>query len=141
MNLLTGLAVDDISIIRRKAEIVGLKTKIEIIWRAEKQLLQCRNDSSIGNFLNGNQFSFFPNDPQDPIHPIHPPDVFPRCLEVFKEKEFIEPAKEIVLNRARNEHSMEMKIDSMQEKINNSESQIMKLNSKLDLILHELQNR
>ena len=84
MNLLTGLAVDDISMIRSKAEIVGLKTKIEIIWRAEKQLLQCHNDSSIGNFLNGNQFSFFPNNPHDPIHPIHPPDIFPRCLEVLK---------------------------------------------------------
>ena len=84
MNLLTGLAVDDISMIRRKAEIVGLKTKIEIIWRAEKQLLQCRNDSSIENFLSGNQFLFYPNDPHDPIHPIHPPDVFPRCLEVLK---------------------------------------------------------
>ena len=84
MNLLTGLAVDDISIIRSKAEIVGLKTKIEIIWKAEKQLLQCRNDSSIGNFLNGNKFSFCPNDPTDPIHPIHPPDIFPRCLEIFK---------------------------------------------------------
>ena len=84
MNLLTGLAVDDISMIRSKAEIVGLKTKIEIIWKAEKQLLQCRNDSSIANFLNGTQFSFCPNDPHDPIHPIHPPDVFPRCLEVFK---------------------------------------------------------
>ena len=89
MNLLTGLAVDDISMIRRKAEIVGLKTKIEIIWRAEKQLLQCRNDSSIGNFLNGNQFSFCPNNPHDPIHPIHPPDIFPRCLEVLKVISFI----------------------------------------------------
>ena len=93
MNLLTGLAVDDISIIRRKAEIVGLKTKIEIIWRAEKQLLQCRNDSSIGKFLNGNQFSFFPNDPQDPIHPVHPPDVFPRCLEIFKVTEIFKLKK------------------------------------------------
>ena len=59
MNLLTGLAVDDISIIRSKAEIVGLKTKIEIIWKAEKQLLQCRNDSSIGNFLNGSECNGF----------------------------------------------------------------------------------
>ena len=84
MNLLTGLAVDDIAMIRLKAEIVGYKTKTEIIWRAEKQLLQCRNDSSIGNFLRGNKFTFRPNYPNDPIHPIHPPDMFPHCKDLFK---------------------------------------------------------
>ena len=84
MNLLTGLAVDDISTIRTKAEIVSHKTKVEIIWKIEKQLFQCCHDSSIGSYLNGNKFSFCPNNPNDPIHPIHPPDIFPRCKTVFK---------------------------------------------------------
>ena len=86
MNLLTGLAVDDISTMRAKAEIVSRKTKVEIIYKAEKQLLQCSNDSSIGNFLSGNKFSFCPNNQWDPIHPVDPPSYFHLCKTLFKVK-------------------------------------------------------
>ena len=56
----------------------------------------------------------------------------------LQEKEFIEPAKEIVLNRARNEYSTDMKIDSMQEKLDKSENEIIRLNTKIDEILNLL---
>ena len=96
MNLLTGLAVSDIGEIQKQAEIVGYKSKIEIIWKSEKLRHQskkrllcilfkhCFNESSIGRFLKDNKFPIYPNDPNDPIHPIHPPDFFPHCLGCFK---------------------------------------------------------
>ena len=96
MNLLTGLAVSDIGLIQKQAEIVGYKSKIEIIWKSEKlrhqsnnRLLcnlfkRCCSESSISRFLTDNKFPIYPNDPNDPIHPIHPPDFFPHCLGCFK---------------------------------------------------------
>lgn len=96
MNLLTGLAVSDISMIQTQAEIVGYKSKIEIIWKSEKLRLRskkmmicrlfqsCYNDASVGKFLKDKKFPMYPNDPKDPIHPIHPPDFFPHCLGWFQ---------------------------------------------------------
>ena len=63
---------------------------------------------------------------------------FNKWFFYLQEKEFIEPAKEIVLNRARNEYSTDMKIDSMQEKLEKSENEIIRLNSKIDEILNLL---
>ena len=39
MNLLTGLAVTDISLIQEKAEIMGYKAKIDLICKAEAIIL------------------------------------------------------------------------------------------------------
>ena len=96
MNLLTGLAVSDIGAIQKQAEIVGYKSKIEIIWKSEKLRLRSKNrflcnlfkrccsDTSITRYLKDNKFPIYPNDKNDPIHPIHPPDFFPHCLGCFK---------------------------------------------------------
>ena len=96
MNLLTGLAVSDIGVIQKQAEIVGYKSKIEIIWKSEKLRLRlksmilcklfdrCFSNDSIRRFLKDNKFPIYPNDPNDPIHPIHPPDFFPHCLGCFQ---------------------------------------------------------
>ena len=59
----------------------------------------------------------------------------------FQEKEFIEPAKEIVLKRSKNEASMDEKLNIMEEKLQNSDAEIKKLNLKIDEILNILKTK
>jgi len=147
MNLLTGLAVSDIGVIQKQAEIVGYKSKIEIIWKSEKLRLRLKNmilcklfgrcfsNDSIRRFLKDNKFPIYPNDPNDPIHPIHPPDFFPHCLGCFQEKEFIKPAKQIILERSKKLLSTDEKIENMENKL---EEKIQHLDAKMTEILEIL---